>query len=202
MRKLYPKSVVHGSNRMLFDTRIIKTYTTQAVIKEPTYFYLYLCQKSTDFNAVVTDRFRNEQHMWQYELHLPHVINVATLPCETQNTEYVILHRDITKENCVTCIISSLKWTRVIMYLTFAYLGCYTAKHVWNKDLWHRQPAKTLDANLFWLWPECHQCWHDRLRSCVYAGGRHFERILWPDCSLMWFTRTLYDETANVIWCM
>jgi len=37
----------------------------------------------------------------------PHVINVATLPCESQNTENVILQRDITKGNCIRCIIVS-----------------------------------------------------------------------------------------------
>jgi len=114
---------------------------------------------------------------WQYELHpihAPHLINVATLPCESQNTENVILQLDITKENCIICIIASSKWTRVIMCLTFTYLGCYTAKRVWNKDSWHRRPAKMLDPNLFWLWPEHHQFWHDHLRSCVHAGGGHF----------------------------
>jgi len=34
-----------------------------------------------------------------YELHLPRVINVATLPCQYENIENVILHREITKEN-------------------------------------------------------------------------------------------------------
>jgi len=45
---------------------------------------------------------------WQYELHPSHLINVATqltLPCEGQNIENVLLQRDITKENCITCII-------------------------------------------------------------------------------------------------
>jgi len=69
---------------------------------------------------------------WQYELRPPHLINVATLPCESQNTENVILQRDITKENCIICIIASLKWTRVIMCLTFTNSGCYTAKRVWE----------------------------------------------------------------------
>ena len=76
------------------------------------------------------------------------------------------------------------------MCLTFTYLGFYTAKRAWNKDSWHRQPAKTLDTNLFWLWPERHQCWHDHLRSCVHAGCGHFERMLWPECSFIWFTKT------------
>jgi len=129
------------------------------------------------------------------------LINVATLPCESQNTKNVILQRDITKENCIRCIIVSSKWTKVIMCLTLTYLGCYTAKHAWNKDSWHRRPANTLDAKLFWLWPECHQCWSDHLKSCVYAGGGHSECMLWPECSFIWFTRTFY-ETVNVICCM
>jgi len=130
---------------------------------------------------------------WQYELHPPHLINVATLPFESQNTKNVILQRDITKENCIRCIIASSKWTRVAMCLTFTYLGCYTAKRVWNKDSWYRRPAKTLDANLFWLWPEHHPCWRDHLRSCVHAGGGHFECMLWPECSFILFTRTFYE---------
>jgi len=45
--------------------------------------------------------------MLHYELHPPHLINVAALPCESQNTENVILQQDITKENCIGCIIAS-----------------------------------------------------------------------------------------------
>jgi len=41
--------------------------------------------------------------MWPYDIHPPHVINVATLPSESQNTENVILQRDVTKENCIRC---------------------------------------------------------------------------------------------------
>jgi len=147
--------------------------------------------------------FRNERHMWQYELHSPHLIYVATLPClcESENTENVLLQWDITKENYIRCIIASPKWARVIMCLTFTYSGCYTAKRVWNKDSWHWRPAKMLDANLFWLWLEHHPCWRDHLRSCVHADCGPFERMLWPECSFIWFTRTFY-ETVNVIWCM
>jgi len=138
-----------------------------------------------------TARFLNEWYMWQYELHPPHLINVATLPCESQNTKNVVLQQDITKENCITYIIASSKWTRAIMCLKFTYLACMK----------HRRPVKMLDANLFWLWPERHQCWHDHLRSCVHVDGGHFECMLWPECSFIRFTRTFY-ETVNVIWCM
>ena len=61
--------------------------------------------------------------MQQYELHPPHLISVATLPCESQNTENVTLQWDITKENCIRCIIASSKWTRLMMCLNFTYTG-------------------------------------------------------------------------------
>jgi len=61
--------------------------------------------------------------MWLDEPHPPHLITVATLPCESQNTENVILQRDISKENCIRCIIASSKWARIIMCLTFTYVG-------------------------------------------------------------------------------
>jgi len=42
--------------------------------------------------------------MRQYEFYPPHLINVAILPCESQNIENVTLQRDINKENCIRCI--------------------------------------------------------------------------------------------------
>jgi len=57
------------------------------------------------------------------ELHPPHLINVATLPCENQNTENVTLQPGITKENCIRYIIASSKLTRVIVCLKFTYVG-------------------------------------------------------------------------------
>jgi len=33
-----------------------------------------------------------------YEFHLPHLTNVVTLPCESRNTENVMLQRDIIKK--------------------------------------------------------------------------------------------------------
>jgi len=94
----------------------------------------------------------------QYELHLSHVINVVILHCENQNTENVILQRDITKEDCILCIIASSKCTMVIMCLKFTYLSCNTAMHVWKKDSWHWRHAKMLDAMLVWLWLGHHRC--------------------------------------------
>jgi len=121
-----------------------------------------------------TVRFRNERHMWQYEFHLQKKYKTMLLQylVKVKTPKYVTLRWDITKDNCIVCNIASSKWTRVIMCLKFTYMGCYTAKLAWNKDSWHRWPgpAKTLDGNLFWLWPEYHQCWWDHLRSCVYAG--------------------------------
>ena len=61
--------------------------------------------------------------MRQHKVHPPHLISVATLPCESQNTENVTSQQDITKENCIRCIIASSRWTRVIMCLKFTYMG-------------------------------------------------------------------------------
>ena len=50
--------------------------------------------------------------MWRYELHPPHLINVATLPCESRNSKNVVLQLDITKQNCIKRIVyASSKWT-------------------------------------------------------------------------------------------
>jgi len=47
------------------------------------------------------------------------LVNVATLPCESQITGNVILQRQFAKENCTKCITASSKWTRVIMCFKF-----------------------------------------------------------------------------------
>jgi len=60
--------------------------------------------------------------MWRYERHWHHLSSVATLPYESQNTENVLLQWDITKENCIRCIIASSKWTRVIMWLNVSHV--------------------------------------------------------------------------------
>ena len=128
------------------------------------------------------------RHIWQYDLHPPHLITVATLPCESQNTENVILQRYITKEHCTRCIIASSKLTRVIICLKFTYEGCYTAMRVWNKDSWHWWPSKTLDANLVWLWPGRHQqCdWPVTWPSESVSAGGHLQHTLWHECSMIY----------------
>jgi len=141
--------------------------------------------------------------MWWYKLHPPHLISVATLPCESRNSENVILQWVITKENCIKCIVyTSSKWT-----CRLQNLGCCVAMHVRNKDLWHLGPAKTLDANLGWLWTE-------RYWGCNWPMAQPSEimcacwwRTLWTHAvklvfiCIMWFIRT-FCETVNVIWCI
>jgi len=45
--------------------------------------------------------------MWWCEFHSSHLINVARLPCESKNAKNVMLQWDITKENCIRCIVAS-----------------------------------------------------------------------------------------------
>jgi len=138
--------------------------------------------------------------MWQYELHQPHLIIVATLPWESQNIKNVILQQ----ENCITCIKASSKWTRVIMCFKFTYLGViqqgvYETIH--NVDILQKAWCKlgvTLTSDII---NAVKAQRHDRLRWRVCAGGGHFEHMLLNERSFIWFIRTFY-ETGNIIWCM
>ena len=96
-----------------------------------------------DFNAVFNNRFTNK-------LHPPHLINVATVPCEIQNTENVILQWEFSKGNCIKCITASSKWIRVIMCLKFTHLGLYS--NACMKRFRTSMTCKMLDANLVRLW--------------------------------------------------
>jgi len=65
-----------------------------------------------------------------YELHSPRLINIATLPCENENIENVILHREIPKENYMKCVIALSKCTSFTVFLKCIYLECYTTIRV------------------------------------------------------------------------
>jgi len=67
--------------------------------------------------------FKNERRMVWTWLTSPKPNYVAALPCESKNTENVVLHRHITKENCIICIIASSEWTIFVMCLKFTYMG-------------------------------------------------------------------------------
>jgi len=69
-------------------------------------------------------------------------ITVATLPCESQNTENVILQhcRILPKE--IASHVSQLHQSgQGIVCLKFTYLGCYSAMRVWN-DSRRRRPEE------------------------------------------------------------
>jgi len=136
---------------------------------------------------------------WQYELHPPHLNNVAALPCESQNTENVILQWDITKENCIRCLIAS-KWTRVVMFVKFTYLGCYTAMCVKQRFVTLTTCEKF--ANLLWLQPGHHwQCdwpvvWPSEIICACWWWTLWIHDL--TECLFIWFTST-FCETLNVI---
>jgi len=75
------------------------------------------------FSRLVATHFKNEWHVWWCELHQPHLINIATLPCERQNTENVMPEWEIINQNCIKCITVLSKWTTDIICLKFTYLG-------------------------------------------------------------------------------
>ena len=144
-----------------------------------------------------TVRFSDKRYTWWYELHPPHLINVATLPCESRNSKNVILQWHITKENCIKRVVyASSNWTCI-----WHNLGCSAAMRVWNKGLWHLWPAKTLDANLGWFWKERH-------RGCDWPLARPSEimcacwwRKLWTMntcCEIV--VHLYYVVYQNILW--
>ena len=75
-------------------------------------------------------------------------------------------------------VYASSKWTCRLWNL-----GYFAALRVQNKDLWH---ICDLQKRLTQTWVDSEQNvieaaidqWRDRLRSCVRAGGGHFEHML------------------------
>jgi len=110
-----------------------------------------------------------------YELHPPHLTNVATLPCESQKVIKVILHCDITKENCIKCIIQ-LHLNGPVDYKIWGVMQQYMHKTRIICDMYDLQKC------LMQTWFDFEQNvietaidhYRDRLRSCVHAGGRNF----------------------------
>ena len=84
-----------------------------------------------------------------YELHPPHLINVATLPCESRNSENVILQRDITKKNCIKCIVYSSSNTPPDT-VPFGDVPCWRRAYRLARPLPVRQ-GLTRDGEWAWL---------------------------------------------------
>ena len=100
----------------------------------------------------------------------PHLINVATLPCESQNTQNVILQQDITKENCTRCH-NFIKVDQGHHALKLLILGVieqcvYETKihHIDNLQKYLMQTWSDLDQDIT---DTAIDQWHDHLRSCV-----------------------------------
>jgi len=87
-----------------------------------------------------------------------------------------MLQQDITKENCIKCIVASLKRTRV-MCLIFTYLmqQCMCETKIYDIDDLRKFLVQTwFDFDIMEL---AIDQWHDHLTSCVRAGGGHFEHM-------------------------
>jgi len=86
--KYCPHSWIRRVKLFVFLAGEIKAILTPWAIKKGANLVLSVTLSTiNNFNAVFTVRFRKEQHMWWHEFHPPHLINVATLPCYSWNTE-------------------------------------------------------------------------------------------------------------------
>jgi len=133
--------------------------------------------------------------MWCYELHSPHLINVATLPCESRNSKNVILHWNITKENCVKRIVYTsgpvdYKIWGVIQQCVYETKICDICD---LRNAW-RKLGLTLNRTLSRLQQSemRYACWWRKLWT-------HAAKLLF--ICIMCFIRAFY-ETVNVIWCI
>ena len=153
----------------------LAVYTPWAIKTEPTYFCLKLREKSIDINAVFNVRINDERYMWRYELHPPHLINVATLSCESRNS-------GILPKKIASSVLYMLHWNGPV-------------KNAWrkfgltlNRTLSRLRVRLTSGASV-----SDHVCVLvvDSLNICCEIHV----------FCIMWFIRTFY-ETVNVIWCI
>jgi len=100
---------MHVNTSSLFNVAINKT---------PNYSCMQFRQKSASFLAVFALRFIDDRCMYRYEFHPPHLISVATLPCEIRNSDNVKLQEDLTK-NGIKFILASSKCHVPDIYLFY-----------------------------------------------------------------------------------
>jgi len=107
--------------------RYIYTFGGSCPLTEFCHVQNFTLRPSIAFSCIT---FWNERHIWRYEFHLPYLLNAATLPCESQNTQKC----NITVGYCQIKLhqmyyIASSKWT-----CRLENLGCWAAMRVRNKD--------------------------------------------------------------------
>jgi len=141
--------------------------------------------------------------MWRYGLHPPHLINVATLPCESRNSENVILQWDITKENCINVSYMLHQNGHVDCKIWGLMQQCmYGTKICDIYDLQKCLMQTWVDSEQNVIEAAIDQ-WRDCLRS-LYAC---LWRTLWTHAAKLLFICTIrlirtFYETVNVIWCI
>jgi len=152
--------------------------------------------------SVVTVRINDERYMWRYELHPPHLINVATLPCESRNSKNVISQWDITKQNCIKVSYMLHRNGPVDYKILGAMQQClygtkicdiYDLQNAWRKlGLTLNRTLLGCDWPVVWPFEIMCVCWWRTLWT-------HAAKLLF--ICIMWFIRT-FCETVNVIWCI
>jgi len=140
--------------------------------------------------------------MWRYELHIPRLMSVATLPCESRTVKYSItveyyqrklhqtyhnmLHRNGPVDYKIVAVMHQCVYGTMICDI-YDLEKCLTQTSV---DFEHNVIEAAIDQ------------WRDSLRS--YAC---WWRTLWTHAAkllficIICFIRT-FGETINVIWCI
>jgi len=122
--------------------------------------------------------------MWRYELHPPHLLNVATLPCGSQNSWKsnitVGYYQRKLHQMYRICFIEMDLY--IIKFGLLCSSACTKQRFVTSitcKNAW-RKLRLTLNRMLSRL-----QLTAARPSEIMRAGGGHFERMLWNYCSFV-----------------
>jgi len=141
--------------------------------------------------------------MWRYELHPPHLINVATIPCGSRNSENVILPSGILPKKIASNVSCMLHRNGPVDYKMWGVMRqcVYQTKIC---DIYDLQICLTQ------TWVD----WTERYQGCDWPVTWPSEIIyvcwwytVWTLAAkllficIMWFIKT-FCETVNVIWCI
>jgi len=120
--------------------------------------------------------------MCRYKFHPPHLITVAALPCETQNSENVILYTVGYYQRKLRQLWYMFNRSQHVDYKIWGIMQqcVYKTKICDICDMQKRLTQTWVDSEQNAIEAAIDQL-HERLRSCVRAGGGHFDNLYSPE---------------------